>query len=272
MNAKARSGGWALALLAAASAHAGCSRPIDVPMAPMGLSIAFDGERAHGLYATLLRELGTSADCQFQIHRVPRARLQKLFETGQADVMAPAAHAASRDAFGDFVPLIQVRASLLTLARDRAPPRSLAELLARRGEKVAVVRGFSYGPAYDHALTVLRAQQRLIEEPDPAGVGRALRLGLAQSTVMTAHIFLGTLSQEAELAPLARQLRVEPLQELNWAESGVYLSRSSLGEADRRLLTAALRQAARTGRVWQLLNETYPPGSLNGSVRPLPSP
>ena len=239
-------------------------------MAPMGLSAVFDGERANGLYPALIRELTAVTDCRFQIHRVPRARLQKLFESGQADVMAPAAHSAARDVHGEFVPLVQVRASLLTTVRDEPTPRSLAELLARRGDKVAVVRGFTYGPAYDHAMATLRAQQRLIEEPDPAGVGRALRQGLAQTTVMTAHILIGTLNQEADLAPLTKQLRVEPLQELGWAESGVYLSRHTLADAERRALAAALRQAVRSGRVWQLFNETYPPGSLTGSVRALP--
>jgi len=270
MNARVRSGGWALGLLTVASAYAGCTRPIEVPMAPMGLSATFEGERAHGLYPALIRELSAATDCQFKIYRVPRARQQKLFEAGQADVMAPAAQAATRDAHGEFVPLVQVRASLLTTASDQPPPRSLAELLARRGDKVVVVRGFTYGPAYDQALATLRTQQRLIEEPDPAGVGRALRQGLAHATVMTPHILIGALSQEQDLAPLAKQLRVEALQELGWAESGVYLSRHTLVDADRRALAAALRQAVRSGRVWQLFNDTYPPGSLNGSVRALP--
>lgn len=271
MKALVRSGGWAGALLiAATAAHAGCSRPIDVPMSPMGPTIAFDGERASGLYPMLIRELGAATGCQFHIHRVPRARLQKMFESGQADLLAPAAHAVSRDGLGEFVPLVQVRASALTITRDRPPLQSLAELLARRTEKVAVVRGLSYGPAYDHALATLRAQQRLIEEPDPAGVARTLRQGLAQTTVMTAHLFFGTLGQEADLAPLARQLRVEPLAELGWTESGVYLSLNRLGEPDRRLLAGALRQSARSGRVWQLFGSHYPAGSLDGSVRPLP--
>lgn len=269
MNPRTQLGGWIVSLLAATTAHAGCTRAIEVPMAPMGRSVAFDGERAHGLYPTLLQELAAATGCQFQIHRVPRARLQKLFESGQADLMAPAAQAASRDAYGEFIPLVQVRASLLTTARDQ-PPRSLAELLARRGDKLVVVRGFTYGPAYDNALATLRSQQRLIEESDPAGVARALHKGLAQATVMTAHILIGTLNQDAELAPLAQQLRVEALAELGWAESGVYLSRRALSETDRKTLSTAVKQAARTGRVWQLFNETYPAGSLNGSVRPLP--
>lgn len=87
---------------------------------------------------------------------------------------------------------------------------------------------------------------------------------------MTASIFIGTLAKETDLAPLVKQVRVDALEELGWSESGVYLSRRSLGEADRRLLRQAFMQAARSGRVWQLFNDSYPPGSLGGSIRPLP--
>jgi polar amino acid transport system substrate-binding protein len=87
---------------------------------------------------------------------------------------------------------------------------------------------------------------------------------------MTANVFIGTLTKETDLAPLIKQVRVEPLEELGWSESGLYLSRHSLGEADRRTLRAAIAQSARSGRVWQLFSDSYPPGSLAGSIRPLP--
>jgi polar amino acid transport system substrate-binding protein len=238
-------------------------------MAPVGLSVSFEGERGVGLYPTLLRELGASAGCEFQVHRVPRARLQKMFESGQADLLMPASSNPSRDVDGEFVALVQVRASLLTLARDRPPPRSLAELVAQPGLKIAVVRGFTFGPAYDNAVAALRAQRRLVEEPDAAGVARALRRGLAQASVMTASIFIGTLVNEPDFAPLVAQVRSDALDELGWSESGVYLSRHTLGDADRRLLRQAFSQLAKSGRVWQLFNDNYPPGSLAGSIRPL---
>lgn len=241
-------------------------------MAPIGLSVSFEGERSSGIYPALLSELSVSTGCDFRIQRVPRARLQKMFETGQADLLLPASVAPSREQDGEFVPLIQVRASLLMLGSGRPAPRSLAELIAQPDFKVAVVRGFTFGAAYENAVTVLRAQKRLVEELDAAGVARALRLGLAHGAVMTASIFIGTLVQDASLAPLVKQVRVDPLEELGWSESGVYLSRRALGEADRRLLRGAFTQTAKTGRVWQLFNDNYPPGSLNGSIRPLAAP
>lgn len=276
MNVKARWGGWLgtglMGLMAVAAAQAGCSRTIEAPMAPVGLSISFDGGRAVGVYPTLLRELGAATGCQFQMHRLPRARLQKMFESGRADLLIPASMSPSREADGEFVPLIQVRASLLTLASQRgktAPPRSLAELVALPGYKLAVVRGFTFGPAYDRAIAALRAQRRLIEEPDAGGVARALRAGLAQASVMTATIFIGTLVGDADLAALVRQVQVDALEDLGWSESGLYLSRHTLSEADRRTLRQAFTHSAKSGRVWQLFNEHHPQGSLGVSIRSL---
>ncbi|WP_162254513.1 ABC transporter substrate-binding protein [Pelomonas sp. Root1444] len=254
--------------MAAGATQAGCSRIIEAPMAPVGLSVSFDGERSSGIYPTLLNELGAAIGCEFRIQRMPRARVQKMFESGQADVLVPASASPGRDADGEFVPLVQVRASLITLSPGKAPP-SLAELLALRHYKLAVVRGFTFGTAYDQAIATLRAQRRLVEEPDAAGVARALRQGLAQASVMTANIFIGTLTKDADFAPLIKQVRVEALEELGWSESGLYLSRHSLTDTDRRALRTALTQSARSGRVWQLFNDSYPPGSLAGSIRPL---
>lgn len=272
MNAKRSVGCWVACLLMAAAtgAEAGCSRVIGVPMAPIELSVSFDGDRSDGIYPALLRELGTAADCEFHIQRVPRARLQKMYESGQADLLLPASASPRRDRDGEFVPLIQARASLMTLTHDGPLPRSLAELIAHPDLKLAVVRGFSFGPAYEHAMATLLQQKRLVEESNAAGVARALRQGIAQATIMTASIFIGTLVQDTELAPLVRQVRNEPLEELGWSESGVYLSRHSLSDTDRRHLRQAFAQAGRSGRVWQLFNEHYPAGSMGGSIRPLP--
>ncbi|MBL8278642.1 MAG: transporter substrate-binding domain-containing protein [Pelomonas sp.] len=271
MKAMARAGLWmAWMWAAAACAEASCTRPVAVPMAPVGLSVSFEDDRTSGVYPTLLREMSTASGCEFQVQRVPRARLQKMFEAGQADLLLPASASPARDVDGEFVPLIQVRASLMTLSRERASPRSLAEMVAQPDYRLAVVRGFSFGAAYDNAIAVMRAQKRIVEESDATGVARALRQGLAHGTVMTASILIGTLVQDPDLAPLVKQMRSDALEELGWSESGVYLSRHSLGDADRRRLRLAFQQQAKAGRVWQLFNDTYPPGSLGGSIRPLP--
>lgn len=270
MNARMRNVIGSLAALAALGAQAACLRPLHVPLAPIGVSVSFEGGQATGIYPTLLREVAADTGCQLDVQRVPRARQQTLFDAGRAHLLVPASATPARDATAEFVPLIQVRASLLTLGGDKALPRSLAQLLAQPDYKLAVVRGFSFGAAYDSAVATLRQRQRLVEEADTAGVARALRRGLAHGTVMTASILVGTLLVEPELQPLLKQLQVEPLDELGWSASGLYLSRRSLSEAERDMLRAAFGQAARSGRVWQLFNEHHPAGSLGLSIRPLP--
>ncbi|MFG6415354.1 substrate-binding periplasmic protein [Roseateles sp. DC23W] len=270
MNARTRSGWWLMGWLVAASAQAACTRAVNVPLAPIGRSVSFDGGKAQGIYPTLLREVSAASQCQMDLRKVPRARLQTMFDAGQADILIPASATPARDATAEFVPLIQVRVSLLTLDGDAPVPRSLAEMLAQPDYKLAVVRGFSFGAAYDEAIAALRQRNRLIEEPDPSGVTRALRQGLAHGTVMAASILVGTLVNEPELTPLLKRLRVEPLDEMAWSASGLYLSRRSLDEAERRTLRTAFVHVARSGRVWQLFNDHHPPGSLGVSIRPLP--
>lgn len=270
MNVIQRSVIASLAALAALGAQAGCTRPLRVPLAPIGVSVSFEGSQAMGIYPTLLREAAADAGCQLEVQRVPRARQQTLFDAGHADILMPASATPARDAVAEFVPLIQVRPSVLALDEQAQLPRSLADLLARPDYKLAVVRGFSFGPAYDNTIAALRQRQRLVEEADAVGVARALRQGLAQGTVMPASIFVGTLLVENDLQPLLRQLRAEPLEELGWSASGLYLSRRSLNADDRSVLRQAFGTAARAGRVWQLFNEHHPAGSLGLSIRPLP--
>lgn len=71
--------GWLMSgWLTAVPAQAGCSRPINVPMAPIGLSVSFDDGQAQGVYPTLLREVAASSQCKFDVQKVPRARLQSM--------------------------------------------------------------------------------------------------------------------------------------------------------------------------------------------------
>jgi polar amino acid transport system substrate-binding protein len=249
----------ALALLpvAAAPPDGSCSRPIEVPMAPVGQSVAFDGTRGLGILPALLQELGPAVGCDFRIRRVPRARLQHMFENGQADLLMPATASPSRDDDGEFVPLFQVRPTLLTLA-DAAPtvPQTVRELLERPDYKLATVRGFSFGSVYEGMVAALRRERRLVEEADPAGVARALRQGLAQGTVMTANVLLDTMAREADLAGLAAQLRIAPLQELGWSDSGASTPRPippaawrrASGRYRRRVSSATAAAAERRGR------------------------
>lgn len=256
---------WAAGLPALAGAD--CSRAMQVPMAPLGLSVVLSEDGFSGVYPDILRAL---PGCSFVFTSVPRARQQALFEAGRADLLVPASKSPRRDEWGYFVPLVQARALLISLDGERPGVRSLQELRERRELRVAVVRGFDYGDAYRTLLQDLRVQGRLALDADVVAVGRMLSAGMADLTIMAPSIFIGAAHQDARLRPLLERLRLEPVDELPWTESGVYISRSAVSEDDRAVLSAAFERAARSGLVWKAFQRYYPSGSLTQSIRPRP--
>lgn len=257
-----------LGLLCVGGPAQSCSRPLQVPVATVGVSVYAVGDRVEGAYPSLLRQLGAQQGCEFRFSLMPRARVEQMFENGQADLLVPASRSDRRDRLGDFVPLVQSRAVAVGIAAGREPLRSLAELLERSKLRVALVRGYDFGPAYREAVERLREQGRLVMEQDPLGVARALQAGMAEITVLTPSILFGLLDAEPRLQGLRQRLRIEPLDELPWGEAGFYLSKQSLSEPDRKQLRQLLEQARDSGAVWRALLEHYPPGSMDGAMKP----
>lgn len=254
----------------ATSAGAGCSRPLQVPLAPVGLSVLLPPQgQPTGVYPELLRQVGEADGCTFVMSPVPRARQELMFEKGQSDVLVPASRTPRRDEFGDFVPLIQARAMLIALQSDRALPMSLKALVQTPSLRVVLVRGFDYGDAYQELIRELTRQGRLRLEADPVSVARVLDAGGADLTLMAPSILVSALYADERVSHLLGRLRLGPLDELGWNDSGVYLSRTAMGEADRRYLRDALDRAARSGAIWKLFKQFYPAGSMEGSLRPL---
>lgn len=264
-----RAGPWlAVGVMAAAPAWADCSRPIRVPVAPIGLSVATSGGEVAGVFPDVLRKIASETGCQFDFVVVPRARVEAMFASGGGDVLLPATRTSSRDLRGDFIPMMKARAMLISLASDRAPIESLAELAERRELRVAVVRGFDYGEPYQELLGTLKAQRRLVLEADVAAVVRTLERSLADVTLMAPSILAGTLVQDSKTRPLLDRLRLEPMAELGWTDSGVYLSRH-LPAKDRELLTDALERSARSGLMWKMVQKHYPAGSYEEGLKAL---
>lgn len=257
---------FGLALLGGAGLRAECTRPITVPVAPVGLSVTVQDDQVGGVYPEVLRGLG--ADCQFEFAVVPRARLEVLFEAGRADILVPATRSPRRDEHGLFVPLVQARPTLISLQSERPALRSLQDLLARRELRVALVRGYDYGAVYQSLTQELRAQKRLSLEVDPVSVARALEAGLADVTIMAPAILHGALSTSPRVQHLQGRLRIEAVEELPWNDSGLYISKKSVGEADRATLLELLDRAARSGVTWRTFTKYYPQVALEGSIRP----
>ena len=249
-------------------AHAQCSRSLNVPVAPVGLSVTTVGETVGGLYPELLRGLGGKDGCTFEFSVVPRARQEAMFETGRADLLVPATRTPRRDELGVFVPMVNSRPSLISLGAARPEVHSLAELLERRELRVAVVRGYDYGETYQSLLKELTRQGRLVHAVDPVSVARMLNSGIADLTIMAPTILIGSLQGDVRVRFLLERMRYEPITELPWGESGIYLSHKSLNEADRNLLRELLERSAKSGAIWRAFQRYYPVANLGDSIRP----
>ena len=262
---------WILALgcWLTGTVQAACSRVLHVPLAPVGLSVLLPPQGlATGVYPELLRQLGEAEGCQFVMNAVPRARQELMFEAGRADLLVPASRTPRRDEFGEFVPLIQSRAMLISLRSERRLPVSLKALAQTSDLRVVLVRGFDFGAAYQTLLKELTRQGRVRLEVDPIAVARVLDGGGADLTVMAPSILVSALHGDERVSHLLGHLQTDAVEELGWQDSGVYLSRAAMSEADRRQVRELLEKAARSGLVWKLFRQFYPPGTMEGSLRP----
>ncbi len=228
-----------------------------------------DGDTISGIYPDLLRGMAEKEACTFAMTAVPRARLENLFETGRADLLIPASRTPKRDLSGTFVALIHNRAMLISLQSSRPAVLTTQQLLEQTGQKIALVRGYDYGPAYQQLLATLNQQGRLILEVDALSVARLLKTGAADFTIMAPSILAGAMQDDERVRDLVDKLRLETLPELPWGDSGVYLSNSALNPQDKAALQDALERAAKSGAVWKAFQRYYTPAILKGSIRPL---
>ncbi|WP_394777336.1 substrate-binding periplasmic protein [Undibacterium sp.] len=248
-------------------AQAACSRTINVPISPIGLSVVVNGDAVSGVYPDVLRAASSKDGCSFEFSVVPRARLDAMFESGKADLLIPASKSARRDAQGIFVPMIFGRATVITVTSSRPPVRSAQDLLDRRELKVALVRGFDFGEGYQKLVKELTRQGRVFLDTDTVSVARLLQSGIADVTIMAPSIMAGAIQDEPRTPGLLEKLRFEPIDELPWSDSGAYISRA-LSEADRTALRELLERSAKSGMVWNAFQRYYPADALAGSIKP----
>lgn len=250
-------------------AHAECTREIQVPVALIGMSITQqDNGAVGGIYPEALQSAVLKSGCKFNYSVVPRARLEVLFEMGKADLLLPASRTPARDKHGVFIPMINHRATLLSLAGHPRPPLSSAqELLDHKDLRVAVVRGYDFGEQYQWLLRELSRQGRLYQEVDTIAVARLMQAGAVDITIMGPTIFLGAVQRDPRVAGLAERLRVEPIPELPWNSSGAYISRLSLNPEDQATLRDLLERIAKSPTILESFQRIYKPEFLVDNVR-----
>lgn len=249
-------------------AAAGCSRAMRAPVSATGASVIVHGATISGIFPDVLRSIGSENGCDFTFSSVPRARLEAMFQAGRADLLMPAVRTPQRDVYGEFVPLVRNRALLMSMRGAPAPISSLAELRRRRELRVAVVRGYDYGAIYTALLKDLGEQGRLYEEVDASTVARLLQGGYIDATIMSATIMAGAVQADPRLTGLLDKLRLEPVAELPWMEMGVYISKQTVGAADRTALRHVFDQSAHSGQMMAGFLHHYRADVVKLSIRP----
>jgi polar amino acid transport system substrate-binding protein len=245
-----------------------CSRVIQVPVAAVGLTLMVEGEKISGIYADALREIKKEG-CHLKLISVPRARLEAMFEAGTADLLFPSNKTAHRDALGVFVPMIQNRATLISLTSNQLNIRSSQDLLANKEVRVILVRGYDYGPAYQKLMTELTKQGRLFLDADVISVARMLKTSEKYLTIMAPNTFLGAIHDDARVQDLGGKLSFTPIDELPWSDTGMYISKKSLNEGDRLKLQTALHRYAKSGAILKKFQHYFPPDALRESLSAL---
>lgn len=256
-----------LVLIVPAIAAADCSRVLNVPVGPMGITITVDSGTVGGIFPDMLRAGGKAAGCEFNWTVAPRARVEAMFEAGQVDLLLSASRTPKRDQVGLFVPLVATRATLISIDHKRPAIRSLAELLLHRELRVALVRGYDYGDDYNAVVQKLTEQNRVIFESNAAKVARLVNEGVADVTIMTAVGMAGAITSDERLKGMMEKVRVEPLEELPWAETGIYISRQTVAPEDVAQVEKIIVALGKKKTLWEAYKRYYPASMLAESIR-----
>lgn len=259
-----------LGLSVSGLALAHCNRPIQVPVSATGQSVVIQGDTVHGIYPDILNAISAKEKCRFVITPVPRARLEKLYETGKADMIVASTRSARRDEFGVFVPMVRSRAMVISMGdMQRTPFKSTQDILNRKEARLIVVRGYDYGNPYHELIDILGKENRVLMEVDPIAVARLMKSNPDDVTIMVPTIIYGAMQEDVRLVGMLDNLRFEPLDNMPWGESGVYLSKTALEPGLMKFLQSAMQRIAQAGTVHKGFAAYYPPHVLKDSIRPL---
>lgn len=252
------------------AAYAACSRPIQVPVSATGQSVVIEGDKLRGIYPELLRSISITERCRFIMTPVPRARLERLFETNKADMMVAAARSARRDEFGVFVPMVRSRAAAISLSETQRPAfKNTQDLLDHKSTRLVLVRGYDYGSSYHELIDALTKENRVIMEAEPLAVARMMRANPNDITIMVPTIIYGAMQEDARMSNQLDKLRFEPLDDLPWGESGVYISKHALDASLFKYLETIMQRTAQNGIVYKGFASYYPAQVLKDSIKPL---
>ncbi|WP_395009654.1 hypothetical protein [Undibacterium sp.] len=247
---------------------ADCSRPIQVPVAVSGFSVIANGNKFSGIMPEFLGQVEAKTNCRFVFYYVPKSRQEFLFETGKADLLIATIKTDRREKYGHFIPLIQLRATLISVEDKHPAIQNAKDLISRHKLRLVVVRGYDYGPIYQSIVEEMKALGRLAVETDPISAGRMMQNNSNYVTIMAPTLFSGVVQTEEILKNLRGKLRFDKLDDLPWNESGIYISKTSLNPSDQQYLKTQFEKYASTDAIWKSYLSYYSPEVIRLGLRP----
>jgi polar amino acid transport system substrate-binding protein len=248
-------------------ASAACSRPIVVPITSIGRSVIVEGDNVSGVYPDALRELGAKAGCTFLFPLYPRARSdQMFFEGGTSDLIIPASFVPERSQKATFIPLIKVLPTMVTIKPLSQPMASVHQLLDAKELRGATVRGYTFGKEYQDMMAELEKAGRVDFTNDLLSIARMLLAGRVDFAIMPPHVLRALMDVAAAEKQTEVQLRSYPLEGLPRVETGVYISRRALSEADQTELRNLFNAGVKSDAFVKGHLKYYPTEILKGVV------
>ncbi|MBV6320069.1 substrate-binding periplasmic protein [Duganella violaceipulchra] len=236
--------GLLLCLGGAALADPGACRDINVAFHQVGALYyrAPDGGWT-GIDKDVVDELGKRTGCRFLPSLESRVRIWTMLAGGKLDMSMSGIATPAREKFARFIPYFATRNYALL---DQSVPASASTaegFLAAREYKVAVVKSYKHGAAYDLWLDKLRAQGRVYEAADFPAVVRLLKIGRVHAILALPVSWVPILKREG----LSESVRV-----LDWAPRehlvhGLIVSRERIPVATAERMAKAIESMRNDG-------------------------
>lgn len=196
-----------------------------------------------GIDKDVVDELAKRTGCHFQSTLESRVRIWTMLAGGKLDMSVSGIATPEREIFARFIPYFATRNYALLDQNLPASATTAEGFLAASGYKVAVVKSYKHGPAYDLWLDKLRAQGRVYEAADFPAVVRLLKIGRVQAILALPVSWLPIAQQEG----LSESVRV-----LDWAPKdnvayGLIVSRARIPAATAERMAKAIESMRNDG-------------------------
>lgn len=190
-----------------------------------------------GIDKDVVDELARRLGCSLDVTVDSRVRIWAGLANGNVDMSVSAIPLPEREKIGRFVPYMIDRNFVLLHKQLGNRLRGMDSFLADPQYKIAVVKSYKHGPAYEAWLTRLRAQGRVFETPDYRSMMRLFKLGRVDAVMATPTSWYPLVQQE-QLGGTYSVMDWAPHENM---VSGLVLSRRNVDEATVARFSQAVR-------------------------------